>query len=258
MSTNANQKSCLKTLCFSIAWFLIHVCPIVGQIRGLYILCNHDTHLGSDKTSDASIAHASLFLASYGIGYILVYAIYYFAKYYKNGWTFGLENRSSILGFLCLTFVTLFTYWIFLLGECYVNSWKYGLKNIKKDQTDQTIRFWEGYCVLMCVTLGLYVLWLLGGGYIDLWEMGLENIKDDKKDNNERFFKGHCVLTLVTFGLYVYVYLWQTGLANIKDDQQNNFARFFKGRCILTLVTFGLYIVYQILKWYFKAWEWGV
>ena len=64
MSSNNSQKSCLKTLCFSIAWFLIHVCPVIGQIRALYILCNHNTYLGSENTSDKSMAHASLFVAS--------------------------------------------------------------------------------------------------------------------------------------------------------------------------------------------------
>lgn len=258
MQTGTDQKSCCKTLCFFIFWFLLHICPVIGQIRALYILCNYESHLGSEKSSDRSMAHASLFVSTYGVGYIAFYILYYFFKFYFEGWAYGTNNRKTFSGFLCLTFVSFFTYWVFLLCEWYVDLWKFGLENIKQDKTDFGERLCKGHLVLMLVTGGLYTIWLLLKGYVDLWEFGLKNIEENKGTQCERFFKGHLILTLVSFGIYIYVYMWKTGLKYTEDNEKDECKRFFGGHLMLTIVTGGLYVVWKLFKLYLDTWSWGL
>lgn len=265
MGTDAVAPNpCFMGLYF-IGWILLYLCPVIGQLMGLRVWCNHDKYLGHPNKSERVMARISLFLCTYGIGYVLIYCLYYLGKWYIQGWEWSTKKENYgekewSKGKTGVLFLSCGTYFIYWLGAKYFNLWEYGLEkeNHKKP--------W-GRIALLCASFGLYTIVLLIEGYINLWQFGLDNVKKDSKWDQ---FLGHGALLCVTFGLYIIFKLWQgykylfgKGLqwrysGDDNHGMESNKIEIVGGGLLLVLLTCGLFIIFEILYWYVRAWDYSV
>ena len=250
----SSPNPCFMGIYF-VGWVLMYLCPVIGQLMGIRILCNHDKYLGHPNKSERVMARIPLILCTYGIGYALIYGLYYVIKWYIQGWEWSLKKENygekecskGKFGVLFLSFGLYSVYWIIAK---YIDLWKYGISNYKKPL---------GRIGLFFASFGLYFIWLLIEGYMNLWKFGLVRVKLESKCDQ---FLGHIVLTLVTFGLYIiykalegYINLFKNGIKWRYEDDDDDTITNIGGGLLLTVLTCGLFIIFELLVQYINLWS---
>ena len=250
--SNSNNAEQINPCCMSlylIGWCFMYLCPIIGQFMGIRILLNKDKYLSHPNQSERFMARLALILCTYGVGYVLIYTIYYLCKWYYDGWKWSLSNYDNSYGKLGILGLTCGLYSIWWIGTKYIELWKFGIDNSDKC---------SGKFALLFASFGLYVIWFFGESYVNAWTYGIKSIKSESK--YDRFF-GHVTLFLVTFGLYIiykifqcYKFLFEKSLklryGENPNDNTNDICQKIGGGILLTVLTCGLYLVVQIISWY--------
>lgn len=72
---------------YSIFRLFLILCPVVAQIRCIYILCKPEDYLNAPDQCTRATSHIELFVGTYAVGYIVIYGLYLFGKFLGDNWS---------------------------------------------------------------------------------------------------------------------------------------------------------------------------
>lgn len=72
MAPDTKDKNVILVVLYTLGWLFVNLCPGIAQIRALYILCHHSEYLGNSNDFDRQMAHVSLIMCTYIVGYLFV------------------------------------------------------------------------------------------------------------------------------------------------------------------------------------------
>lgn len=253
---------CCAFSVYTIIMFAINVCPIIGQIRGLYILCNPEKYLCHPDNAQRKKSHVTLLLNGYIILYVIGYGIYWIINNFHS------ENKvkkhiAQAIGTLIIPKIM---YEMFITG----NKWLY------EDTNSSYFKMFIGHIFLTISTMGLFIIYRIFELYFSMWAYG-HSVLYKKHHSGSCCGKeynitnptitqkiwAHICLTIVTFGIFIPIrlchfwkYMYKYGLKTL-DLNERTRTQTFLAHTALAVSTFGLYIIYKIFKLYFDSINYG-